>query len=686
MRLWIIALATLMTVFMAGCNTPPDPRYYKDGRQFGVVKGLFRERWWNFYERGASFIEGGFWQEAVADFSQAIAQRDKDQRRARTYGMHLVDYFPHRDRGIAYYHLGRYQEAQHELETSLASVETARAKFYLNKVRKALLETTHADTAAPVITAAADIGDKPTNSFRTTIHGEVADDCYAGSIAVNGEPLFLELSAKKIPFAKEIRLKKGLNEIHISSADLLGKATEHKVKVLADFEGPLLTLKDHRDGQQVPESKVVLHGALADATGVASLRINEQLIAYNKEREVEFAFAMNLKQGSNVIAMAATDLAGNVTTGSLELVYVPRLAGTPRGPAAGSSAGRPMLLAMNSTGMLDTGQDPLWAVASQQSADARPKLTLQGLSESQTVFHETMAISGCAAGNRPITRVSINGSPLLIVPSGTVYFSQRVQLEPGENRFSIAVQDEGGSDTSTIITIFRKIPAVRQTAARLRLAVLPFIVTGQGTGAAQSAGERLRSALASQGRFNLVDTGRAPGSVLSAQTSGEADRTAASRGRELQADAVLTGTVHETPHSIEIAVRLIDAETNALIEAHDVFGQETSPDQIDFLVNGLALKCALSLPLLEGTVTRIEGRTVHAGFSTAERLKSGMNIIIFRMSEDNLHPITGISLGRDAQELGIARVVTIHERMVMAELAPAYDHRSIKADDLVITK
>lgn len=686
MRRWMIAMATLITVFMAGCNTPPDPRYFKDGRQFGVVKGLFRERWWNFYERGASFIEGGFWQEAAADFSQAIRQRDRDQRRARTYGMHCVDYFPHRDRGIAYYQLGRYQEAQRELETSLAAVETARAKFYLNKVRTALLETTQADTAPPVITAAADTGDKPTNSFRTTIHGEVADDCYAGSIAVNGEPLFIELSAKKIPFAKEIRLKKGLNEIHISSADLLGKATEHTVKVLADFEGPLLNLKDHHDGQQVPESKVVLHGALADATGIASLRINEQLIAYNKEREVEFAFAMNLQQGSNVIAMAATDIAGNVTTGSLELIYVPRLAGTPGSPAADRSAGQPMLLAMNSIGMLDTGQDLLRTVASQQSTDAHPRLTLPGLSDSQTVYHETMAISGCAAGSRPITRVSINGSPLLIAPGSTIYFSQLVQLDPGENRFSIAIQDEGGRDTSTTITIFRKIPAVRQTAARLRLAILPLIVTGQSTGAAQSAGERLRSALARQGRFNLVDTGSAPESVLSAQRSGEADHTAASVGRELGADAVLTGTVHETQHSMEISARLIDAETDALIDAHDVFGQETSPDQIDFLANGLALKCALSLPLLEGTVTRIEGRTVHAEFSTTERLKSGMNIIIFRMSADSLHPMTGASLGRDSLELGIARVVTIQERMVMAELAPTYDHRSIKADDLVITK
>ena len=57
----ILLLAALIAIgFAGGCNTPPDKKYFKDGRQYGVVKGLFRERWWNFYERGCSFLQGGF--------------------------------------------------------------------------------------------------------------------------------------------------------------------------------------------------------------------------------------------------------------------------------------------------------------------------------------------------------------------------------------------------------------------------------------------------------------------------------------------------------------------------------------------------------------------------------------------------------------------------------------------------
>jgi len=40
---------------------------------------------------------------AISDFQAAIRQREKDQRRARTCGMHFIDYFPHQELGIVYF-------------------------------------------------------------------------------------------------------------------------------------------------------------------------------------------------------------------------------------------------------------------------------------------------------------------------------------------------------------------------------------------------------------------------------------------------------------------------------------------------------------------------------------------------------------------------------------------------------
>ncbi|KPA14671.1 hypothetical protein MHK_005122, partial [Candidatus Magnetomorum sp. HK-1] len=101
-------------------------------------------------------------------FSEAAIRIRKDERwHARTYGMHYVDYFPHRELGIAYFLLGKeYQQndnnapamsyndkAQKELAVSLGlegetfdkvkqknsnnTYDTATSKtvYYLNEAR-----------------------------------------------------------------------------------------------------------------------------------------------------------------------------------------------------------------------------------------------------------------------------------------------------------------------------------------------------------------------------------------------------------------------------------------------------------------------------------------------------------------------------------------------------------------------
>ena len=239
-----LALIAIVTValggtYFYGCAGEPSTKYVKDGKAYGVVQGSFRHRWWNYYERALSFAEGEFYNEAVADLQQALKQREADQRNARTYGMHFVDYFPHRELGVVYYHQEKYDDAEVELKASLDSVDTGKAKHYLNLVRKVKLELSQADKESPKIKMAS-VPQAVTNHLTFEIKGEVKDDKYARRIVINETPEFIELSAPKIPFSKKIKLKKGLNEITIKTADLLGKETEKKIRVVGDFEvGPL---------------------------------------------------------------------------------------------------------------------------------------------------------------------------------------------------------------------------------------------------------------------------------------------------------------------------------------------------------------------------------------------------------------------------------------------------------------
>ena len=146
----LYAVLSLLVLCLAGCAVDTGKVYVKDGKEYGVTpRQTWRSRWWDYYDRGSSYAAGEYWNEALADFQAAIRQRHDDQRQARTYGMHRSDYFPHRELGIVYYRQGHYTEAIDELTTSLSSVDTAKAKFYLNKARRSFLQQTRRDTAAP---------------------------------------------------------------------------------------------------------------------------------------------------------------------------------------------------------------------------------------------------------------------------------------------------------------------------------------------------------------------------------------------------------------------------------------------------------------------------------------------------------------------------------------------------------
>ena len=114
--LWSVSLLILC---LSGCAVEQGNVYQKGGKKYGVTPEMtWREKWWDYYQRGVSYAEGEYWQEAIADFQAAIRKRQNDERQARTYGLHFLDYFAHRDLGIVYYRLKQFPEAIAELEKS----------------------------------------------------------------------------------------------------------------------------------------------------------------------------------------------------------------------------------------------------------------------------------------------------------------------------------------------------------------------------------------------------------------------------------------------------------------------------------------------------------------------------------------------------------------------------------------
>ena len=239
----MIFLISLLS-FLPGCAVEKGKVYEKDGKLYGKPEGLFKSQWNDYYQRGVSYSEGEFWGDAATDFSKALQKRKDDQRRARTYGMHFIDYFPNRELGIAYYHLGKYQQAIQALEASLKTVESSRAKFYLNKARSAWLNETRLDTSPPAITVAYPPAGYRTNNLSISVSGTARDDFFISNISFNGKPTRLELSRQEVAFSEEFPLQEGKNVITLQSEDILGKASAPiTLEVNADREGPLVFLE-----------------------------------------------------------------------------------------------------------------------------------------------------------------------------------------------------------------------------------------------------------------------------------------------------------------------------------------------------------------------------------------------------------------------------------------------------------
>ncbi len=683
-------ITAIWIVLLSGCNTPPDRKYYRDGKQYGQVNGLFRQRWWNFYERGNSFSDGGFWEEAASDYRQALEQRDRDQRSARTYGMHFTDYFPHRDLGVAYYYLGKYEEAETELERSLSESDSGKTKFYLNKVRGALLKASNRDTSAPEINVFSVAGGLVTNKSVIKVEGEVEDDSYAEKITINSVPVFVELSAKKLPFSKQIKLKKGTNEIKIRALDLTGKAAEKKIRVIADFEGPLVNLTDFADGQRVTDSRVVLNGILADATGITGFVINDKIFKHNREKRVGFSHAVDLREGKNRIAFSATDVAGNTTSGELNLIYVPKPAAGKQYSGYERNTGEPIRLVLQGSGVLDTGRHRLFAVSMPGYKRTDFRLALKDLVDTQTVYYDTIYIDGSVTCSSEIDSVKINGSTVFIIPGRTIYFNQLVELFEGKNIISIEARDARGNSISKTVTIVRKVPKIHQVGSRMSLAIMPFEIKGQATSASTIVYDNLVSSFFNQNRFNIVSRGaelEAALRELKLSATELVDKSKAVKvGRLVAAEGILTGSIRETKDSLEIYARLINTETSTLFDARDVYGQSKTLSRIQYLTNGLALKFKHSFPLLEGMVVKVDGKNIFADFGSIQHIKKEMKFIVFREGELIVHPVTGKVLGSETEELGVATVVKVFEDISMGKLEADFHPDKIRVEDLIITK
>lgn len=664
--LFRLLLTVVMLFFISGCAEQiSKPSHIKDGKEYGIVQGVFRQTWWNHYERGVSFLNGEFFQEAIADFQEAIRQRDKDQRMARTYGMHFIDYFPHRELGIAYYEMRNLEDAWKELELSLAYYPTAKAGFYLDRVRKAFIEQQTNVISAPNILFDHRAEEIRTREDPVILGGLVEDEHYVASISCGGIPLFVEASQKRKSFQKVLHLPQGRHVVVVEAKNLLEQTSRRSMIIHVDREGPLITLsaiKQEETLDALPGKRFLVSGSVYDESDVGELEINGRSVPIQKGTEVFFSEEISAAGGN--LELIARDALGNQTTAVIPFSQV---LSQRRWPLLASAAG---------------GLTGLFGRKDNQS----PVIHMKGWTEQQTVFLGKVYIEGQVSDDTRITGLFVNQQPILRREGQTIFFSHLADLKEGENTILIEARDDASNVATFKITIIRRIPKALQMRERMSLTVVPFEQKGIVSEASLSFHDNLINSLVNQNRFQVVDRDQLDKILLEQKISRTqlVDRdTALMLGKLVAARSVITGSIIESRKGLEIVARMIDTETSMIIEMEDVYDETKDLLALKKLSEGLAIKFHKDFPLLDGNVIQQKGNAIFTDLGTG-KVKLNHRLIIYR-EELIKHPITGKVLGADNIIIGRARVTQIQPDISKAEIS-SIQKVLVRPMDKVITE
>lgn len=649
-------LLLLFSLLSSACTPTPPTARVKDGITYGTTKGLFNHRWWNYYERGCSFAEGEFWKEAENDFIEAIKKRENDQRRARTYGMHFIDYFPHRELGILYYKTDRLTEAIKELELSLKLEESAKATYFYNKARAAVISRDKTDVTPPRIAISNPPEDLITNDANLVVTGVASDDTLVSSIHFNRRPLFIELSEKRMAFSRKLPLTVGENTISVKAIDISGKETTISRQVILDVNAPMISIADI-----LPQSdgSLRVNGHLSDENGIARFELNGEPQQFRQgERELSFSKVVTNRN----FHFLAKDLAGNISRQTFAL--------DGQQSAAHRGSGR----LQNRIVLASLASDQFAAAmfhAAKKTARQKTYIALKSLSENQTTYVDKVFLEGTLSDNDTIVSFFINGVSFDFRPGKQIYFNYLLQLHEGENTISMQATDALGNISTRVITIHRKIPTVRAIGSRMTVAVIPFTQTSQSGSLADLAFDLFQTRVFSRKRFHLVvrkDLDKVLEELHLSQTELVNPATAARVGKLVVADNIVTGSVYQQKESVEVTIHFINTETSSLMASMDVFSESSGMKNMNYLMEGLALKLEKEFPLLEGLIIKVKDGKFYLDLGENKGIKKEMQLIAFREGEKIIHPITGRLLGTDTKELAKLVISSVQEDYSIAQL------------------
>jgi tetratricopeptide (TPR) repeat protein len=606
-----------------------------------TTAGVFRDTWWDFYERGLKYADAGAWKAAIQDFQAARGKRDKEDRSARTYGVAFIEYFPLRELGVALYHDGQYRAAVEALEKSLVGVPTAKAAYYYNLARGALLRQSAADSRPPRISIEAPADGLLTSALALEVRGSAESGNQVATVEVNGAPELIDAATAIRPFTQVAELVPGRNVIRVRARDLIGRETVASVTVVVDREGPAVIM----DGAtRTPAGQLRLEGVVADNVRLGALHVNGRAVAVGAGPESRFA--AEVPASAAVFQIEAADSVGNVTR-----VRIPIPAGLRQSRR-------------------DWDVVPVaWRKQILPGFLQRAGLALEMEKPPAEVQQDSVAVAGVVGSGAGLKELKINGQGQQI-PAGALTrpfaFSYAVPLVEGSNAITVIATDQAGKSETRTFTVVRKVEEIAQVGSRLAVAVLPVNHKGQPTALYAGAFEAMTDALVNQRRFKVLSRDQLDAILreqkLSATQLVDA-ATAVRIGKLVAAEAVVAVTVNETAKSAEAYAQLISTETSTVLAARDVFDPEKAPGTARARMAELAARLKQDYPLVEGTVMMVANKRVVVGIGAPKNVRPDMKVIVYQEGQPLVDPTTKEVLDRPIEALGEGHLREIREKI-----------------------
>jgi len=173
-----------------------------------------------------------------------------------------------------------------------------------------------ADRVPPVLIVTAPLGGT-TNNPNVTVAGYTESDATA---AVDGSPVPVLGDGS---FSVNVRLSEGTHIFMITATDLEGNVNSVSATVRVDTSAPFLELSSPTDGSSTELPSVNVSG-----TTEAGARISVNGLLLEVRPDGRFSVIVGLEEGSNLVRVTSTDVAGNQAAAALRVTYTnlpPRL-------------------------------------------------------------------------------------------------------------------------------------------------------------------------------------------------------------------------------------------------------------------------------------------------------------------------------------------------------------------------